>query len=163
MITDKFGRSIFEPDDIFQLLYQNKLISIDKIQSIASLETENIPNLKVYKELSLSIEEFDNINQSIWFMPQEYIELDIKTYVINLCPPWDPDYSRTIEELAEFESRNMLNLIRWLKYFVDTARSNNILWGVGRGSSVASYVLYLLGVHKINSIKYNLDWREFLR
>jgi DNA polymerase III alpha subunit len=42
-------------------------------------------------------------------------------------------------------------------------RSNNIVWGVGRGSSVASYVLYLLGVHKVDSIKYGLDIREFLK
>jgi DNA polymerase III alpha subunit len=40
---------------------------------------------------------------------------------------------------------------------------NNVVWGVGRGSSVASYVLYLLGVHKIDSLKYNLDIHEFLK
>jgi DNA polymerase III alpha subunit len=57
----------------------------------------------------------------------------------------------------------MLDLLRWLKYFVDTAKQRNIIWGVGRGSSVASYVLYLIGVHKIDSIKYKLDWKEFLR
>jgi DNA polymerase III alpha subunit len=38
-----------------------------------------------------------------------------------------------------------------------------IIWGVGRGSSVASYVLYKLGVHRINSLYYNLDATEFLR
>jgi DNA polymerase III alpha subunit len=53
--------------------------------------------------------------------------------------------------------------LRYLKYMVDTLRANNIVWGVGRGSSVASFVLYLLGVHRINSIYYNLDIAEFLR
>ena len=57
----------------------------------------------------------------------------------------------------------MIDLLRWCKYFVDTCTNNDILWGVGRGSSVASYILYLIGVHRINSIKYNLDWKEFLR
>jgi DNA polymerase III alpha subunit len=57
----------------------------------------------------------------------------------------------------------MLDLLRVLKYTVDTLKTNSIVWGVGRGSSVASYVLFLLGVHKIDSVKYNLDWREFLR
>jgi DNA polymerase III alpha subunit len=51
----------------------------------------------------------------------------------------------------------------YLKYLVDTLRENKILWGVGRGSSVASYVLYLIGVHKIDSLKYNLDIAEFLK
>ena len=67
------------------------------------------------------------------------------------------------EELAEFERREMFDLLRYMIYLVDFMRENNIIWGVGRGSSVASYVLYLIGVHKIDSIKYNLDWREFLR
>jgi DNA polymerase III alpha subunit len=42
-------------------------------------------------------------------------------------------------------------------------RTNHIIWGVGRGSSVASHVLYKLGVHRINSLHYNLDIQEFLR
>ena len=50
-----------------------------------------------------------------------------------------------------------------MMYFVELMRENNVVMGVGRGSSVASYVLYLLGVHKIDSIKYNLDYREFFR
>ena len=48
-------------------------------------------------------------------------------------------------------------------YLVDHMRENNIVWGVGRGSSTASYVLFLIGIHKINSIQFGLDWREFLR
>ena len=54
-------------------------------------------------------------------------------------------------------------LLCYLKYLVDTMREHNIVWGVGRGSSVASYCLYLLGVHKINSIKFELDIKEFLK
>ena len=67
------------------------------------------------------------------------------------------------EELAEFKKRNMYPLLQFLVYLVDFMRENNIVWGVGRGSSVASYVLYAIGIHKINPIQYGLDWREFLR
>ena len=67
------------------------------------------------------------------------------------------------EELAEFEEHGMLDLLRYMIYLVDFMRENNIVWGVGRGSSVASYVLYLLDVHKVDSFKYNLDYKEFLR
>jgi len=66
-------------------------------------------------------------------------------------------------ELELFEKHNMTDLLRFLIFLVDTLRANNILWGVGRGSSVASYCLYLLGIHKINSLKYQLDINEFLR
>jgi DNA polymerase III alpha subunit len=70
---------------------------------------------------------------------------------------------RVSEELEAFIQHNMLDLLYVLKYIVDTLRANNVVWGVGRGSSVASYVLYLIGVHRIDSLKYNLDWQEFLR
>ena len=56
-----------------------------------------------------------------------------------------------------------MDLLRYLRYFVDVLRANNVIWGVGRGSSVASFVLFLLGVHRINSLYYDLDPREFLR
>lgn len=94
-------------------------------------------------------------------MPDEYKNLDIEGFLVHVCPK--ENYQRLIDELQEFRERNMLELLCWLKYFVDTCRKNGILWGVGRGSSVSSYVLYLIGVHKIDPIKYNLDWREFLR
>ena len=42
-------------------------------------------------------------------------------------------------------------------------RENNRVWGVGRGSSVSSFCLFLIGVHKINPMLYDLDYKEFLR
>jgi DNA polymerase III alpha subunit len=96
-------------------------------------------------------------------MPQQYKDLDIEQWIYDQSAPWDPDHARIKMELAEFHNRNMIDLLRWLKYFVDTCRANNIVWGVGRGSSVASYVLYKLGVHQIDSMFYELDPTEFLR
>ena len=166
MKLDKYSNPIFDSSDLFKLFYQGYQIPndlfVEKDQEIINLE--QILDKK-FQDLdqSLDISEFDSRLQNEWFVPDEYKELDIEKYVTNLCPPWDPEATRVEEELAEFRNRNMLDLLRWLKYFVDTARANNVVWGVGRGSSVASYVLYLLGVHKIDSIKYNLDWRDFLR
>ena len=62
-----------------------------------------------------------------------------------------------------YQERNLFDLLRYLKYLVDLMRKNRLIWGVGRGSSVASYVLYLLGVHRIDSMYYDLDPSEFLR
>jgi len=75
----------------------------------------------------------------------------------------EEEKTRVVTELAAFEKRQLSNLLRYMIYLIDTMRQNNILWGVGRGSSVASYVLYLIGVHRINPLKYNLDWQDFLR
>ena len=57
----------------------------------------------------------------------------------------------------------MIDVLRFMVYMIDTMRKNNIVWGVGRGSSVSSYILYLIGVHKVDSIKFELNIEEFLR
>lgn len=162
MKKDKYGQLIFDSKDIFELLYKGHLSELTSLQVEKNQETSNLP-LNFYENQDISIEDFDSVKQKNWFMPENYKNLDIENEIIKLCPPWDPYHIRVEEELTEFKRRNMLDLLRWLKYFVDTARSNNIVWGVGRGSSVSSYVLFLIGVHKIDPIKYNLDWREFLR
>jgi DNA polymerase III alpha subunit len=66
-------------------------------------------------------------------------------------------------ELNLYRHQGMIPVLNAMKYIVDTLRTNNIVWGVGRGSSVASYVLYLIGVHKIDSIKYNIPIEEFFK
>jgi hypothetical protein len=67
------------------------------------------------------------------------------------------------KELLEYAARDLLPLLQYLKYLVDTMRQNNIVWGVGRGSSTASFVLYKIGVHRINSIEYQLPLEEFFK
>jgi DNA polymerase III alpha subunit len=96
-----------------------------------------------------------------WFMPKEYREMDIEKYLVDRCPEENCD--RLATELQEYQQRNLLPLLRQMKYIVDILRQNNIVWGVGRGSSVASYVLFLLGVHKIDSVKYELPLEEFFK
>lgn len=104
----------------------------------------------------------DQTRTDIWYMPEEYQSLDIKQHVLGLCRTKEEE-QRAEEEFALYEERDLLNLLRLLAYIVSHMRENNILWGVGRGSSVSSYVLYLLGVHKVNSLKYDLDIKEFLK
>ena len=70
---------------------------------------------------------------------------------------------RVEQEYLLFEKKNFIKVLQFLIYFIDTLRANNIVWGVGRGSSVASFCLFLIGVHKINPLQYNLNIAEFLR
>jgi hypothetical protein len=95
-------------------------------------------------------------------MPKEYRDIDIAEYILGLCRE-DYELQRVGQELLLYQERNLFNLLRYLKYLVDTLRKNNVVWGVGRGSSVASYVLFLLGVHKIDSLYYELSVDEFLK
>ena len=126
---------------------------------------ENVPAFMEYDKMcqeDLTVEAYDHRCQSTWFMPEEYKTLDIAAHVLGLCNT-DPELQRVGQELLLFQERNLFDLLRYLKYLVDIMRSNNVIWGVGRGSSVASYVLYLLGVHRIDSMYYDLDPTEFLR
>ena len=163
MKLDHLGNPVFNEKDLFDALYRGyeipETIFVDSSTEINQFR--EFLNVTLHNNFDLDQKTFDTQNQLNWFMPLEYKNLDIEGYLVYVCPK--EHYQRLIDELQEFKARNMLDLLRWLKYFVDTCRSNSILWGVGRGSSVASYVLYLIGVHKIDPIKYKLDWREFLR
>jgi len=163
MRTDKFSNVIYDVNDVVELIYSDKEHLLDKIYSEDVEEFKNLPTKKIDPNIyNIDIEEFDQVCQNEWLMPDDYKNLNIVEFVLDQTTN-EKEYQRAVEELVEYENRNMFNLLRWLKYIVDTCRSNNIVWGVGRGSSVSSYVLYLLEVHRIDSIKYNLDWQEFLR
>jgi len=166
MNLNKYSIPVFQESDLMRLIYQNhddllQAILVEDTPETRKLKDHYPINLASEFESAISIEDFDKICQADWFIPEEYKNLDIEGFLVHVCPK--ENYQRLIEELQEFRARNMLDLLRWLKYFVDTCRANNVVWGVGRGSSVASYVLYLIGVHRIDSLKYKLDWRDFLR
>jgi DNA polymerase III alpha subunit len=101
------------------------------------------------------------IDSTRWFIPREYQEMDIEAYVVQNSPK--ENYERVMQELQLFQQNNMIPVLKTMKYVVDTLRKNNVIWGVGRGSSVASYVLHIIGVHKIDSIKYNIPIEEFFK
>jgi DNA polymerase III alpha subunit len=169
MHLDKYSNPIFTEHDLFDALYKgyqfnvNDTMIVERTDSVNELEKQiGFKFISPY-ETHFEISDYDRACQSNWNMPDEYKTLDIEEWIWSQTPPWDPQHTRVAEELAAFKERNMIDLLRWLKYFVDTSRANNIVWGVGRGSSVASYILFLIGVHKIDSLKYNLDWHEFLR
>ena len=95
-------------------------------------------------------------------MPENYKKIDIVKWLLDQCTN-QTQQTRVTNELDLFVQHNMVDLLRYLKYLVDIMREQKIVWGVGRGSSVASYCLYLIGIHKIDSIRYNLDINEFLK
>lgn len=165
MRQDIYGQVILSEADICDAYMRGSSIGscyADTDISYHDLELDNPPKITKYESLFLSIEEFDKRNQANWFMPDEYKNLDIAEWVLSKCET-DVERQRVGQELLLYLERDLFPLLQYLKYLVDTMRANNIVWGVGRGSSVSSYVLYLIGVHKIDSIFYDLDINEFLR
>lgn len=168
MRTDIYGCQIFSEVDLCNAYLINpeqelKDVLVDfEPKIIESLEVKNFPKCIVYSDLNITINEFDSISQNNWYMPDNYITLDIAKFVLDQCKT-EAELQRAGHELLLYQERDLFPLLRYCKYLVDTMRNNNIVWGVGRGSSVASYVLFLIGIHRINSIHYDLSIDEFLR
>lgn len=169
MIIDKYGRQIYTEKDICAIYLENPDVNIKnmlvstEVKFDPTLDLENTPQLLYHiMDEKLSIEEFDEQCQSNYFIPEEYKNFDIARFVLDQCQS-DAELQRAGEELLLYQERDMFMLLRYLKYLVDTMRKNNIVWGVGRGSSVSSFVLFLIGVHKINSLYYDLPIDEFLK
>jgi DNA polymerase III alpha subunit len=170
MKFDKYGQAYTTEAELCDMLYQNPDIHLANFyvedpskfnRSVIDTYSE-LPLLDGYKSFDITIEEFDQQLQSHWRMPAEYQTLNIAEHVLGLCNT-EAELQRVGEELLLYQERELFDLLRYLKYFVDTMRKNSVVWGLGRGSSTASYVLYLLGVHRINSLYYDLPIEEFLK
>ena len=169
MKTDEYDQLILTENDLCDLYMRDptrtiKDCLVDEKITLGNifLSNENLPVLIEYVKSNLSVTEFDSQNQSQWQMPIEYYNMDIAKWVLDQCKT-EEELQRAGDELLKFHDRNMFSLLQYLKYLVDTMRSNNIVWGVGRGSSVASFVLFLIGIHRINSLYYQLSIDEFLK
>jgi DNA polymerase III alpha subunit len=170
MIQNKFGELIFSESDVIDLLMQGH----DPVSLVGMVVDNNVkveswpdiidpvPDFYQQRFYNYTVPEFHAQQQRNWHMPEEYKNLDIAAHVLNLCQTQE-QMQRCGQELLLYQERDLFDLLRYLKYLVDTMTENHIIWGVGRGSSVASYVLYKLGVHRIDSMYYNLDIAEFLR
>lgn len=115
-----------------------------------------------YSTPDLTVEEWDKMHISNWFTPEPFASLDVLNWLYEKCER-EEEIERVMAEWPLFQERDMEPVLRHLIYMIDHFRKRNVVWGVGRGSSVASYCLYLIGVHKVDSIAFGLDVTEFLK
>ena len=172
MHVNRYGQVSRSEKDVIELLFQNPDLDLDKInfdnkQTVDKFNTsakscELSIKIKQQEVVNLSIEDFDKINQRNWFIPEEVQNFDIETWLYKQCQT-EEEFFRVQTELEQYKKFNLQEILIIAKFLVDEFRKNQIVWGVGRGSSVASYCLYLIGLHKVNSLKYNLDVAEFLK
>ena len=163
------GDCIFTEQDVIDLLYTDPTFDIAKLffedtkQYNSSLKELGIdlPIINTAPDRE-TLAEFDHKNINNWHMPEKYYQVSVLEWLLDKCQN-DDAKKRVQMEYKLFEQKEFVKVLQFLIYFVDTLRANNIVWGVGRGSSVASFCLFLIGVHKINPLLHNLDITEFLR
>lgn len=130
-------------------------------------------SLELYKKylnnfnIDIKIEEFKNKSieerKNTWFIPEKYKAINVEEYILNLCKTQE-EIDRVKMELEEYKSHNMFDLLRLCIFLSEFIKAHDdIIIGIGRGSSVSSYILYLLEIHLVDSLKYNLDIKEFLK
>jgi len=171
MVTNKYGQVLITESEGFDALYSGKVNNLynlffqedicDKFNKAINTNKDPIQLLQSLNIPHEDLDLFDKTNQSTWFMPENYSS-NLVEHLYSLCTT-EIQRIRVDTELKLFIQHGMFDLLFYLKYLVDTMRDQNIVWGVGRGSSVASYVLFLIGVHKIDSLKFDLDISEFLK
>lgn len=72
----------------------------------------------------------------------------------------DVEIERIGLELDYFvRTKNILFLLRAYD-MIQQFKRDNVVWGVGRGSACASYILYLLHVHDVNPVEYDIPFHE---
>jgi DNA polymerase III alpha subunit len=141
--------------------------------AVRSLTPDVVKYNRLAKDKITTKEEIDPDKISFdWKIPPEYLAIDVVEYVWNAFWAKQPKIApkdeftridRIERELREYDARGLLDILRVLIYTVDMFKQHKVVWGVGRGSSCASYVLYLLGVHSVDPIKYAIPLEEFFK
>jgi DNA polymerase III alpha subunit len=104
-----------------------------------------------------------------WALPDEYKYLDVDGYLLSLADLVEHDklyerrLQRLVQEIELFKELKLENVIRNLAYVINVFNRENVVWGVGRGSSCSSYILFLMGLHEVDPVKYEIDIEDFLR
>lgn len=167
------GDSTIKADDLLQVIKTSQPhtnIFVDKITE--EIEAYNRNGSDQQFKVKTKFKELD----TKWNLSSIYKNIDIAKHIADLLvkecinnqwPISSIEYSkrkeRVAHELKLYENKNLLDVLRALIYIINTLEDNNVVWGVGRGSSVSSYILYLFKVHDVDSCHYNLDISDFLR
>lgn len=169
--VDQYKNIILSVTDAIEVLlrgnslddaYVNDQFEVSQFNTNAELYLESTERIKEPVTVDQSFEQYHKNLSTQWMIPDKYLQIDVQQYVLALTTT--PEEKQRVQlEIKMYRERNLEPVLQLIIYLVDFMRKKNIVWGVGRGSSVSSYVLYLIGLHKVNSLKYGLSIEEFLR
>lgn len=165
---DRVGRPNISNNELFEIIYAGReqhVVVPKNEETITYINLSNKWGLPVEVKFANKDQTEDSYVSSCienWPMPDKYKNLDLNVYFADKITDVK-QAMRVSEELELYEQYKLLNVLKFMIYLVDVMRKNKIVWGVGRGSSTASYCLFLIGLHRINSLEFGLDIREFLK
>lgn len=158
------GISIVEPESVPDLFLRGlnpSQILVDELnEEVISFNQRSPEPLRVFDENT------EITYDKSWLIPDEYLNLDLDEFFMEKLKQLPETIQERAEvrienELLEVKNRKFENGLRTIIYVIDIFKKNNQVWGVGRGSSCASYLLYLCDLHKVDCLKYNIHWTEF--
>lgn len=164
-MMNAYNQSVLQVNDVIELMLQGNsevgcvIQCNDEFQAYENMH----PGKLKLEDTTLDIDTVHHNNTTIWFMPTKYYSVDVLDYCLQKVGNDQIKRNRIELEYALFEERHLVKLLQYFIYLVDIMTDNDILWGVGRGSSVASYILFVIGIHSVDSLKYELDITEFLK
>jgi DNA polymerase-3 subunit alpha len=179
--------SQFKTDLSDYTLWYDGVIEVDP-QNLEGLFLRNIDPAKIaVTEVTPDIVKFNRLSKDKittkeeidaekivfdWKIPPEYLNLDVRKHILDVAAKQLGKYpqeqfkvrsDRIHRELAEYTKRGLLDVLKVLIYTIDMFKQHNVVWGVGRGSGCASYILFLLEVHSVDPIKYEVPLEEFFK
>lgn len=153
------------------------LLSGNKIEEHRLFVDELTDEIQSYNDLfdhKLCKKEQLNGYDYSWNIPKKYRKMNVKKFIMDKLTDElsDNEFSdsemterikRVKKELKLWKKFGMFNLLKTLIYVIGVFNKNDVVWGTGRGSSCCCYVLYLIGLHDVDSVLYDLDLKEFFR
>ena len=130
---------------------------------VATTGSDDLDLFNALEEYQIPRSKTDNAKFDLsWNIPVAYKIIDLKAFLLPFATAKGEKYVlRLTEELVEIDKRKLHDLFRTIIFIVDTLKHENKVWGVGRGSSCASLTLFLIGLHQVDPIKFNIDMTEF--
>lgn len=160
------GESSYDSSKLLHLVTKYDVRFVDQLSPAVCTYNKHVP-----KDQEIRVKTECEIIAPEWVIPEEYKTLDVAEYLytkhfvltrdMNDTEADERDF-RLVSELAKYEKFGLMDVLRAIIWTINTLTAKDVVWGVGRGSSVSSYVLYVIGVHDVDSFAYDLDVDDFL-
>lgn len=162
------GTITVKPEDVIDFTY--KLNGHLEKLSVTSITPEiESYNRLADSPLTVKTSVDPNIFPPRWNLPEHYKYLDLDEYLVSLIDKIERDdlYEKRVARLSQeiwmFKELKLDDVLRALIYAVDEMKKQGVVWGIGRGSSCSSYILYLIDLHYVDPVRYDIEITDFIR